>query len=295
MRRDSRGRRSESKHAVKQMRMLIALLSASTVLGAPIGAQVQIPAPNAAAPYAKVQIAAPNARGVSMGHINLNATDAEAANRFWIALGGAPSSHGRVKYVVFPGAMVVVRQAEPTAPAAGSVVDHFGFYVANVRQSLARWQDAGISTNGCTARSCRLTTPDGLILVDIVEKRSLAVPVVFGYVYLRVTDPRATQKWYAETFGATPQKEGSLDAAALPGGLLLFAKADAPTAPTVGRAVNHIGFEVANLEKFYRNAEASGVKVAQPWADVPEQQETRASVIDPWGTRIELNDGVAGW
>src|SRR6185295_7621042 len=94
---------------------------------------------------AQAQIAGPNKMGVSMGHINLLAKDADAANRFWITLGGTAGSHGPLKFVKFPGALVVVRQAEPSAPAAGSVIDHFGFSVANLRQSMDRWRAAGVN------------------------------------------------------------------------------------------------------------------------------------------------------
>lgn len=198
----------------------------------------------------------------------------------------------------------MTRQAEPSAPAAGSVVDHFGFYVKNLRQSIEVWKAAGVNTQTCASvQPCYLTTPDSLVRIDIVEEPSLAVPIAFGYVYFRVFDrggsDRTTmtdmQTWYARVFGATPGKEGNLDSGSLPGGTLLFAKADAPTASTVGRAVNHIGFEVANLESFYKRAEANGVKFDRPSIRRPEMHETLTSLTDPGGTRIELNDGVARW
>jgi catechol 2,3-dioxygenase-like lactoylglutathione lyase family enzyme len=253
---------------------------------------------------ARAQIVGPNIMGVSMGHINLNAKDAAAADKFWIALGGTAGSHGPLKFVKFPGALVVTRQAEPSAPAAGSIVDHVGFYVRNLRQSIETWKAAGVKTDGCSATPpCQITTPDGLVRIDIMERPSLAVPMAFGYVYFRVFDAGGSgrtamadmQAWYAKVFGATPGREGNLDSASLPGGTLLFAKADAPTAPTVGRAINHIGFEVANLEEFYKRAEANGVKFERAFIRRPEMQEDLTSLIDPWGTRVELNDGVARW
>ena len=92
-----------------------------------------------------------------------------------------------------------------------------------------------------------------------------------------------------------PGKQGDVDPGSLPGGTLIFAKSDTSTVPTVGRAVNHIGFEVANLDEFYKRAEANGVKFARPFIRRPETHEDLTSLVDPWGTRIELNDGVARW
>ena len=252
----------------------------------------------------RAQIVEPNTMGVSMGHINLNAKDAAAADRFWITLGGTAGSHGTLKYVTFPGVLVVTRRALPSAPAAGSVVDHVGFFVRSLGQSIENWKAGGVNTETCAiTRPCSITTPDGHVRIDIVENPLLGVPIAFGYVYFRVFDTGASgrtsmadmQAWYARVFGATPGKEGNIDSASLPGGTLMFGKADARTAPTIGRAVNHIGFEVANLEEFYTRAQASGVTFERAFIRRPEMHETLTSLIDPWGTRIELNDGVARW
>ena len=52
---------------------------------------------------------------------------------------------------------------------------------------------------------------------------------------------------------------GTFPAAMFPGGETDFLKAPAPQAPTKGRSLDHIGFEVKNLEAFCKKLEAAGV------------------------------------
>ena len=73
------------------------------------------------------QLAPPNDLGVAFGHIHLAVKDVEAQKTFWTTmLGGTLVSNGPLTLIQFPGIFVMLRQADAAAPAAGSVVDHFG-------------------------------------------------------------------------------------------------------------------------------------------------------------------------
>jgi hypothetical protein len=52
------------------------------------------------------QVSAPNAIGVSAGHEHFRAVDLDAADRFWISLGGVHTFVGKRQIVKFPGVMV---------------------------------------------------------------------------------------------------------------------------------------------------------------------------------------------
>ena len=54
----------------------------------------------------------------------------------------------------------------------------------------------------------------------------------------------------------------------------------------------HIGFEVKNLEAFLKKMEAQGIKIDVPFRQVPALNITLAFITDPWGTYIELNEGL---
>jgi hypothetical protein len=94
-------------------------------------------------------------------------------------------------------------------------------------------------------------------------------------------------------FGGTPGKRSTYEAVDLPGINLNLSDAPRPTSPTRGRRLDHIGFEIRGLEAFCRRLAAMGVIF-----DVPYGQDRagggRARFTDPWGTSIELTEGLGG-
>ena len=61
---------------------------------------------------------------------------------------------------------------------------------------------------------------------------------------------------------------------------------------TQGRVVDHIGFEVKNLEAFTKQLEAQGIKLTSPYRPAPALGLHIAFITDPWGTYIELTEGL---
>ena len=61
---------------------------------------------------------------------------------------------------------------------------------------------------------------------------------------------------------------------------------------TQGRALDHIGFEVRNLEVFLAKLAASGIKLDIAYRKVPALNIAVAFFTDPWGTYIELTEGL---
>jgi hypothetical protein len=84
-----------------------------------------------------------------------------------------------------------------------------------------------------------------------------------------------------------------IEAGDLPGVNLSFSPSDKPRLPTKGRAIDHIGFEVENLDAFVASLESKGVKIEAPVRQVPGTTVKIAFLTDPWGTRIELTEGLA--
>lgn len=73
-----------------------------------------------------------------------------------------------------------------------------------------------------------------------------------------------------------------------------FRKTATAQAPTKGRSLDHIGFEVKGLDAFCKRLVADGVSFESPCRDVPGIGLKIAFLIDPAGTRIELTEGLAG-
>jgi len=80
--------------------------------------------------------------------------------------------------------------------------------------------------------------------------------------------------------------------ATLPGLRLNFSPSTTPTVATAGRVVDHIGFEVRNLQEFLAKLEAQGIKPSVTYRRVDALGINIAFIVDPWGTNIELTEGL---
>ena len=94
-------------------------------------------------------------------------------------------------------------------------------------------------------------------------------------------------------FGGPPGKRWSYEATDLPGINFNFSAAAAALPSNRGRMLNHIGFEVKNLEAFCEKLQASGVKLEKAYAKGADGIAS-AFLSDPWGTYIELTEGLSG-
>ena len=64
--------------------------------------------------------------------------------------------------------------------------------------------------------------------------------------------------------------------------------------PTAGRSLDHIGFEVKNLPEFLKRMEAEGVNITQGLTASNFVSTMRVAFIaDPWGTKMEITEGIA--
>jgi catechol 2,3-dioxygenase-like lactoylglutathione lyase family enzyme len=239
------------------------------------------------------QLAAPNAAGVAMGHIHINTADVAAQKKFWVdVIGATPVKLGTNEGVKIPGAVILFKAAAPTGPTDGSVINHIGLFIADPAPYAAKLNAAGWKfTDNPKTHQMMVAGPDG-VKVELSVDAAATVPVRFHHIHYYTADPVATQAWYAEKFGATKGKRASWEAGDIPGANLTYAKASDPVAPTVGRAIDHIGFEVRDLENFCKKLEASGVKFDTPYRKNAQLNLALAFLTDPWGTRIELTEGL---
>jgi catechol 2,3-dioxygenase-like lactoylglutathione lyase family enzyme len=95
------------------------------------------------------------------------------------------------------------------------------------------------------------------------------------------------QAWYAKTFGGKAGTRNDAPVVDLPGAQIRFAMADAKQAPTRGRVLDHIGFDVRDHAAFVQRIEAEGIKLDEPVRKSPAGN-TITYITDPWGTRIEI-------
>ena len=247
---------------------------------------------------ASAQAFPPNEAGVTMGHWHLNSRDVEANKKIFVAMGGTAIKNGNFEIVRFPGVIVFLNQAAGAPPASGgtvgSVVNHVGFLVPNVAESVAKWKAAGVQVepggNGRTDQAF-VTTPDGL-RIEILEDKNQKLPIRHHHIHFNVPESAIPeiQAWYAKFFGAKPGMRGTNVADDIPGANLSFSRAAMPTVTTKGRVLDHIGFDVKNLEAFCKHLEAAGIKLDRPYTKNAQTGTALAFIYDPWGTYIELNE-----
>ena len=240
------------------------------------------------------QVAPPNAVGVSMGHVHIVTLDPEAQKKVWVdALGGKLVKAGPLEYALFPGVLVGFRKGESNGGTDGSVVNHLGFAVQDVKAVQEKLRVAGVevSANPPETHQFTATLPAGL-KVEFTEDANLNVPIKFHHLHFVANQVEEMRAWYAKVFGAVPGQRGRFLAADLPGVNLSWTPSPTPMQPTKGRALDHIGFEVTDIKTFCAKLEAAGLKLDMPPTPRPDLGIVIAFITDPWGTRIELTEGL---
>jgi catechol 2,3-dioxygenase-like lactoylglutathione lyase family enzyme len=239
-----------------------------------------------------------NEAGVTMGHWHLNSRDVEANKKIFVGMGGIAMKPGDFEIVQFPGVIVNLHlrpgSAPSTGPTEGTVVNHVGFIVQNVQESVARWKAAGVPVlpgNNNRLDQAYVVTPDGL-RIEILEDKTQNVPIRHEHVHFFLPEAALSesQAWYAKIFGAKPGTRNKAAVADVPGVQLRFAKTDTPTITTKGRILDHIGFDVKDLQAFIKTLEAKGIKLDRPYTKNEQTGDALAFITDPWGVYIELNE-----
>jgi catechol 2,3-dioxygenase-like lactoylglutathione lyase family enzyme len=254
---------------------------------------------------------------VVYGHHHFNTTDMAAQKRFYVeTLGGRLATIGTndLEVVEFPNVFLFFRpMQQPTGGTIGTTVNHIGFSVPDLKPVVARIKASGFRMITSDSVAATVNVVDDIaaaspttniafalgpedVKVELVEVKEQQAPIQLHHVYFFGEQNVEMQAWYAKTFGAAAQPAGPGQAfvtARLPGVTLNFSPSPTPTVATQGRALDHIGFEIENLEAFTKALEADGVPLTVSYRTIPALDIAIAFIQDPWGTNIELTEGLA--
>ena len=247
----------------------------------------------------QAQVPTPNESGVAMGHVHMNVRDVEAHKKFWAELGATPVRIGTAEAVKMDGMLVVLREQAPNGPMDGSVINHLGVFVPQFPDLRTHLEGSGIKMDPARAgsgdmRQSSAYGPDEF-RVELTENPSLATGLASHHLHYNVADPVEVQQWYAATLMVEPGTRARWDAGDVPGMNLTYGgipEGGSTPVPSEGRLLDHVGFEVTNLEAFVEKLEASGVKLDIPYRRDPELGIFSVFLTDPWGTTIELTEGL---
>jgi len=253
---------------------------------------------------------------VVYGHHHLNTTDMAAQKKFYVdTLGGTLVKFGEnnQEIIKFPNVLIFFRPMQaPTGGSIGTTMNHIGFSVPNLSTLVPKIKAAGYKmittdsvaatvkvTNDIAAASPTTNIAFALgpedVKVEFVEVKDQKAPIQLHHLHFFGQQNTEMQAWYAKTFGAkmlTPNPGAAFVQDQLPGVFLNFTPSPTPTVGTTGRSIDHIGFEIKNLEAFTRKLEADGIKLDRPYTKVPALGIAIAFIKDPWGTYIEMTEGL---
>lgn len=273
-------------------------------------------------PVPSVELATPNEMGVAMSHLHYIVQDLQASKHFWTALGATVArERDTCILLTFPALLLLLEKGEPSGLSEGTVMDHVCFRVPDVAQKLldmqalgyrsepapplkAGWNSGGRRDTGFiwspegerieimrnTAQNTKFYLESG----EEVPRSQLTGQAVLHHIHFFVPEESvfAVKRWYGKLFGAVPGKRWNYEAADLPGTNLNISAVPVKLAPMRGRTLDHVGFEVCDLQTFCRKMEVNGVKFDKPYTQEPSGCAT-AFLTDPWGTYIELTEGLS--
>ncbi len=268
---------------------------------------------------ARAQILVGGDGPVVYGHHHLNTTNMDAQKKFFAdTLGGSVAKIGsgdrQQEIIKFPNVLIFFRPMQaPTGGSIGTTVNHIGFSVPDLKPLVAKIKANGfkmittesvaanvkvtgdIAAAGPTTNLAFALGPED-VKVEFVEVKSQKAPIQLHHIHFFGQTNTEMQAWYAKTFGATMLPANPASAFVqdqLPGVFLNFTPSPTPTVGTTGRSIDHIGFEIQNLEAFTRKLEGQGIKLDLPYTKVPQLGIAIAFIKDPWGTNIEMTEGLA--
>jgi len=267
----------------------------------------------APASRASAQLLAAKDGPIVYGHHHLNTTNMDAQKKFFVdTLGGTVVKLGanQQEIVKFPNVLIFFRPMQaPTGGTRGTTVNHIGFSVPNLRPVVDRIKASGfqmitrsevaatqevkddIAAISPTTSIAFALGPDD-VKVELVQVKTQTLPITMHHVHFFGQQNTEMRDWYAKVFGARPRDAANFPAADLPGVALNFTKSPDAVVGTQGRALDHIGFEVRNLEELIKKMEGMGIKLERAYTKVAALNIAIAFIKDPWGTYIELTEGL---
>lgn len=248
---------------------------------------------------ARAQLSPMNDAGVTYGHVHLNVSDIEADKKLFVdVFGGEFVQKGPLAAVKWPNMLVAFAQRTPTGPSQGTVMDHFGFRVRSLPDTLTALRAAGYQIQrefkGAEGfPNAYVLGPDAL-RIEMQEDTTLSAKAIPNHVHFLTPDFEKLLDWYVDTFSLAKRARGSLKTTADAGTVnLSFGNSRDPVVGTKGRVIDHIGFELRDLQAFCKQLEGKGIKLDVAYREVPAIGLKIAYITDPTGVYIELTEGYA--
>lgn len=280
-------------------------------------------------PEAGAQLAAPNAAGTAIGHIHFSVSDVALHQGFWRSLGAEEVPGGIGGMMSVPGTYLLFVNRMPEGGSQGTSMDHVGFLLRDYGETKAALEavNAEIAVDNAETGQIIATLPDGVRVelqacgtpTEFDECPTLRGPIAFHHFHASTNggamDGATLAQWYVDAFGMELGERRGSPSAVVPGGRIDMlggfgggrgggrgrggapagarggggAPAPAGLVGTRGHAIDHIGFEVADMDATVAHLESMGVEVVNRRA---VGTLSVGFLTDPNGTYIELTQGL---
>ena len=261
--------------------------------------------------HANAQLVHASDNPVVYGHHHINVSNLDDQKRFWVdTLGGTAVPFGDYAVIKFENVLVFLREQKPTGGTKGTTVNHVGFTVPDLRAVLDNFRAAGYRVATTEEVPSSYEVKDGIafnvvqeaylafvvapddVKIEFIDAPAQKAPVKLHHIHFATQEVAAMKDWYVKTFDAIGGMRGNFQAADLPGVNLTFSSSDQPLDGTRGRSLDHIGFEVDGLEAFCKRLEDQGITFDIPYTPIEDLGIAVAFFTDPFGTYIELTEGL---
>ena len=254
-----------------------------------------------------------------VGHYHLNVSSIAEHKRFWVdTLGGKAGKFGNEETVAFGDVLLFLKEQKPTGGSRGTVLDHIGLAAPDVPALVKKVVDGGYKRTVGRETAATAAQPAGGVSevygrfeyllgpddvkVEVVTDAKAALPINHHHVHWINPQYVEMRDWYVKTLDATPRTGPNtftdyFAGADLPGiGYMLNffrLEREGTLTGTAGRVIDHVGFEVRNLQEFCKKLEGKGIKFTKPYGRLPALGNiASATFVDPWGTVVELTEGL---
>jgi catechol 2,3-dioxygenase-like lactoylglutathione lyase family enzyme len=114
-----------------------------------------------------------------------------------------------------------------------------------------------------------------------------------GPIYFNSADPDKAIAFWTDVIGASAESHDSLNGVSMLGATILFIRM-APSGPSAGSVIDHIGVTVPDLQPFIEKLAKTGYKSFRPIAGAVPGND-RLMIDGPDGVRIELTEDSSNY
>lgn len=242
-----------------------------------------------------------NEDGMTFGHVHVNVSSIAQHREIWTRHFGAEFfQKGPLTVAKFPSMLVIFNEREPMGTSEETVMDHLGFKVRDIEPMIEAWEADGLEVQSVFTGAEGFTnayfmTPDG-VRIELQEDPQQVEAVAGYHVHWFTEGHEDLLDWYIANLGVDRFQRGTIATTAnAPGMNLSFNGSRTERAPSRGYAIDHIGFEYADLDAAVARLEARGITMDSPVRYIESIGLKIAFFTDPSGVYVELTEGLVDY